>query len=73
MAPDATAKAVAAPAAGAVIFISATGRGGEPARFGRHANASTPIWSNYTAVFGYVLKIVDGKVIIEDYRYISKT
>lgn len=45
----------------------------EGARFGRHANASMPIWSSYTAVFGYVLKVVDDKVIIEDYRYISKT
>ncbi|WP_341914194.1 caspase family protein [Ferrovibrio terrae] len=45
----------------------------EGARFGRHAFGSIPLWSNYTAVFGYVLKIVDDKVIIEDYRYISKT
>lgn len=43
------------------------------ARFGRHAFGSIPVWSNYTAVFGYVLKFVDGKVVIEDYRYISRT
>lgn len=45
----------------------------EGARFGRHNNSSIPVWSNYTAVFGYVLRFVDDKVVIEDYRYISKT
>lgn len=45
----------------------------EGARFGRHAFGSIPVWSNYTAVFGYELKIEDGKVVIGDYRYISKT
>ena len=34
---------------------------------------SWPTWSIFTGVFGYVLKIQDGKVVIGDYRYISKT
>jgi uncharacterized caspase-like protein len=45
----------------------------EGQRYARYGNSPAPIWAPYTAVFGYVLKFVDGKVVIGDYRYISKT
>jgi len=45
----------------------------EGQRYSRYGNTPLPSWTPYTAVFGYELKIEDGKVVIGDYRYISKT